>query len=369
MWWPTQARRPRATQNVFFSSAPQASSGRWAGTGSGSAVGHVAARAPDHRRAPHDGVVGARLDRPVVQQEQVGDARQALERVVVAERDRLVRDVAARHHERHAARRPAAGGGAASTAASRPARARPARRDGATAAPARRGTSTIGRAGLASSDSSSGVVSTSDRAAARSRTINANGRSSRCLRDRRAATAASSSARHARWNPPMPLTATIEPSTKPTRPRRAGHPEPRPRLPSSVFPNRQPRSTAGTRVRLRVIPPIRRILVLRPARAAHLEPRHRRQRPVVGDAAHDREPRAAVGAVDERVAVAPVGRVEQLAQAVVACRRVGSDGRVRAAARRARRDREARGPRRLGGLAPTTRSTRASGGASAATAR
>ena len=45
------------------------------------------------------------------------------------------------------------------------------------------------------------------------------------------------------------------------------------------------------------------------------------QRPVVGDAAHDREARAAVGAVDERVAVAAVGRVEQLGQALLAGRR------------------------------------------------
>ena len=41
---------------------------------------------------------------------------------------------------------------------------------------------------------------------------------------------------------------------------------------------------------------------------AHLEPRHRRLRAVVGDAADDREPRPAVGAVGERVAVAAVAR-------------------------------------------------------------
>ena len=34
MWWPTQACDPFATQNVLFCSAPQASSGRVAGTGS-----------------------------------------------------------------------------------------------------------------------------------------------------------------------------------------------------------------------------------------------------------------------------------------------------------------------------------------------
>ena len=65
------------------------------------------------------------------------------------------------------------------------------------------------------------------------------------------------------------------------------------------------------------------------------------QRPVVGDAAHDREARPAVRAVDERVAVAPVRRVEQLGEALVAGRRVRRDRRVRHAAARARRDREA----------------------------
>ena len=34
MWWPTQARAPLATQNVLFSSAPQASSGAAPSTGS-----------------------------------------------------------------------------------------------------------------------------------------------------------------------------------------------------------------------------------------------------------------------------------------------------------------------------------------------
>ena len=39
MWWPTHARSPFATQNVFFSSAPHASSGRAAGTGSAMLAG------------------------------------------------------------------------------------------------------------------------------------------------------------------------------------------------------------------------------------------------------------------------------------------------------------------------------------------
>ena len=39
MWCPTQARPPLATQNVLFSSAPHASSGRAAATGSGVPAG------------------------------------------------------------------------------------------------------------------------------------------------------------------------------------------------------------------------------------------------------------------------------------------------------------------------------------------
>ena len=67
--------------------------------------------------------------------------------------------------------------------------------------------------------------------------------------------------------------------------------------------------------------------------------------PVVGDAAHDREPRAAVGAVDERIAVAAVRRVEQLGQAVRAGRGVGRDQRLGLARAGAGSDLEA-------GLAP-----------------
>ena len=64
--------------------------------------------------------------------------------------------------------------------------------------------------------------------------------------------------------------------------------------------------------------PIQRILVLAAAVLAEPEAGHRRVRPVVGHRADDREARAALGAVHERVAVAPVGRVEQLAHALVA---------------------------------------------------
>ena len=80
-----------------------------------------------------------------------------------------------------------------------------------TAAPGLRGASTIGRSRERSSRSSSAPSTTSSAAAATSRTISANGLSSRCLRARSVATARSSAATHARWNPPSPLIATTPP--------------------------------------------------------------------------------------------------------------------------------------------------------------
>jgi len=74
--------------------------------------------------------------------------------------------------------------------------------------------------------------------------------------------------------------------------------------------------------------PVGGVLVLAPAVVAQLERSHRRVPSVVGRRAHDREARAALGAVDERVAVAAVVRVEQLAAARLAERDVGHhDGR------------------------------------------
>ena len=107
--------------------------------------------------------------------------------------------------------------------------------------------------------------------------------------------------------------------------------------------------------------------------AAHIaKPAMVVQRPVVGHAADDREARPAVGAVDERVAVAAVGRVDAA--------RAGSRRRSRCRARRAprgappasllARSRSRGSPvgrrRRSDGR---RRSTRASGGASAAQPR
>ena len=107
-----------------------------------------------------------------------------------------------------------------------------------------------------------------------------------------------------------------------------------------------PRAAGGARVGLRVEATVGRVVVLRLARRAHREPGHRRQRPVVGDAAHDREPRAAVRAVDERVPEAPVARIAQLREAVRARRGVRRHQRRRRPAG-GPGDREARVPARV----------------------
>ncbi len=82
--------------------------------------------------------------------------------------------------------------------------------------------------------------------------------------------------------------------------------------------HRELRSAGGTGDRLGVEASIGRILVFPPAVGAHREAGHRRSCAVVGHGAHDGEARAALGAIQERIPVPAVGRVEELAQAVVA---------------------------------------------------
>ncbi len=86
---------------------------------------------------------------------------------------------------------------------------------------------------------------------------------------------------------------------------------------------REPGTAIRAAGRLGVEAAVGRILILAPAGLAHLERGHARVGAVVGDGADDREARSAVGAVDERVAEAPVLRIEKLAQAVVAGGDVG----------------------------------------------
>ena len=174
------------------------------GHGQRQRVGHEAARAPHQQRppighGPQHRVVRARVDRAVVEEHEVGDRSQPLERVGVLVGDRLVGDVAARHHERLAdvgeqqvvqrrVRQQHAEVGRARRDRRRHRRVRRAAARARSAGRGRRAEPPPRRS-----------AHTSSRAAATSRTITANGLSSRCLRARSAATAVSFSARQARW--------------------------------------------------------------------------------------------------------------------------------------------------------------------------
>ena len=107
------------------------------------------------------------------------------------------------------------------------------------------------------------------------------------------------------------------------RPRRAGERRVAARERGALrVPERQARPAGRAGDGLRVEAAVARVLVLGPAGRAQDEAAHGRVRAVVGQRAQDGEARAAVGAVGERVAVAPVGRVEHLGQAVRAGRQV-----------------------------------------------
>ncbi len=71
-----------------------------------------------------------------------------------------------------------------------------------------------------------------------------------------------------------------------------------------------------------------RVLVFRPAGGAHGKVGHGGVRAVVGDGGDDGVARPAVGAVDERIAVAAVGGVEELAQTIGADPGIGGDLRL-----------------------------------------
>ena len=95
---------------------------------------------------------------------------------------------------------------------------------------------------------------------------------------------------------------------------------------------REPRTADGARVGFRMEAPVNRGAVFGKTLRALREGRHAGERAVVRKAAGDRVARSAVGAVDECVAIPAVGRIEQLAEAVVAHGAVGADRRAREAA-------------------------------------
>ena len=102
----------------------------------------------------------------------------------------------------------------------------------------------------------------------------------------------------------------------------------------------EPRAADEAGVGLGVEAAVARVAVLLGALGAHREVAHRGHRPVVGDVADDGEARAAVRAVDERVAVAAVAGSRSSASALGARGDVGRDERHRALLGARRADRE-----------------------------
>ena len=88
------------------------------------------------------------------------------------------------------------------------------------------------------------------------------------------------------------------------------------------------RAAVRAAVRLGVVAAVFDVVVFPVAVRAHRKCAHRGLGPVIGHVLDDRKARAAVGAVDKGIAVTPIGRVAQLAQAVVTDADVGGNERV-----------------------------------------
>jgi hypothetical protein len=124
----------------------------------------------------------------------------------------------------------------------------------------------------------------------------------------------------------MPLIARMLPSFRRSAAASSGSPG---LLDSRPVPAR-PRPAGGAGHGLGVEAAVAGVLVFRAAGGAHLERRHGGLRPVIGQPVEDRQPRAAMGAIGEGVAMAPVGRVADFAQAIGAGGGIGRDAGARA---------------------------------------
>ena len=102
-------------------------------------------------------------------------------------------------------------------------------------------------------------------------------------------------------------------------------------LPAHVE-KRELRAALGARIRLGVKAAIEGRAVFAETRCALLERCHARRRTIVRQVMRDRVARTTIGAVDERVPVASIVRIEHFAQTVAAERAVGPDRRGRATA-------------------------------------
>ena len=299
------------------------------------------------------------------------------QRFVVADHQRLAAGVGAGHHQQQVLRllQPAAAGRAArrlvkqqelerrARAASRraragPARCRPAHRAGPRAA--QQHDRPFARLCSSACSAASGMHP-AQRPRRRLAAITAKGFSSRCLRWRRLATASALRASQARWKPPRPLMATMRPSR--SRRQRGGDRVARDRPPLRIDQRAAPGRTPGRHW-------------ARHGSAGRSGSAYSRRTPgtagkapcwsgaVVGQRAGQRVARAAVGAVDEGIAVAAVGRVEQFGQAVRAGGGVGRDAGLHRARAAGAGCWKAASASSAGVARVSSASTRASGGAS-----
>ena len=167
-------------------------------------------------------------------------------------------------------------------------------------------------------------------------------------------------ASQASWKPPSPFTAMMLPRAAAQQPHRVAL---APRPGALRIDQREPRSAVWAGHGLGVEPPVGRVPVFPRAGRTHGKGLHARAFAIVRKRLDDRESRAAVRAVDERVAVPAVSRVEELGETRVA----GGDVR-RDHASSARRP-SARAPRRRtrrpGGRGGASRRSRPEPGAGA----
>ena len=336
MCGPTQARSPRARQNVLLSSAPQPSTGRSAASGRATLAGAcprerrrmIGVGTEGRRDGAQNRVVGSHPDRAVVEEEGIGDRAQPLARVIVEVGDRLVGDVARGHHQggadvreqqmvkRRVGQHHAQVGGAGRHRARHVGVRPPASDDDRPRAVGQQ--ALLGRGEL---DQGAGCLEVRRhqgqwpclamlaRAQCRHRRL-VGGDAGEVVAADALDREDGAGAEHRRGGLERIAAGGV------AEPRPVGVDEP------------GSRAAVRARVRLRVKAAIDGIVVLGSAALAHLEAGHRGQRAVVGDAAHDREARAAVGAVGERVAVAAVGGIEDLGQAFGARGVVGRHQRL-----------------------------------------
>jgi len=273
---------------------------------------------------PHHRVVVARRDLAIVEQEGVGDGPEARHRLVVPGGDRLVARVAARHHQRPADQlqqqlvQRRVGGHDPDAREAR----RHRRREGGARDPREQHDRALARA-------EQSVLVRPDHAQPGGVGDGAHHDGERL----RLAGLARAQAPH------RGVAGRVRGQMEPAQPADRddlARQQPASRLPERILPLRaspgaaglcQPHTGAalGATVGLRVIPPVRRVRVLREAGSALREAAHARPRPVIRHRLDHREAWPAGRARDERETMASVPRVVELGFALRAERDVGRD--------------------------------------------